>query len=47
MVTLRKSDFFHLEIAGKLRSYHGCYLDIILSVLTKKIIDEIPLDMTT
>jgi hypothetical protein len=27
MATLRKTEFFHLEIAGKVRTYHGCCLD--------------------
>ena len=27
MATLRKTEFFHLEIPGKVRNYHGCCLD--------------------
>jgi hypothetical protein len=27
MATLRKTEFFHLETAGKVRAYHGCCLD--------------------
>jgi hypothetical protein len=44
MATLRKTEFFHLEIAGKIRTYYGCCLDH-SSALKEKIIDEISLDM--
>lgn len=41
MATLRKTEFFYHEIAGKLGTYHGCYLD---HFSVKKIVDEISLD---
>ena len=35
MATLRKTEFFHLEIAGKVRPYHGCCLDRSLVCINK------------
>jgi hypothetical protein len=36
MATLRKTEFFHLEIAGKVRTYHGWCLDRSFVCITKK-----------
>ena len=36
MVTLRKTDFFHLQIAGKVGIYHGCCLDRSFVCIKKK-----------
>jgi hypothetical protein len=46
MATVRKTEFFHLEIAGKIRTYHGCCLDrSFVCINKKKFIGEIPLGM--
>jgi len=45
MATLRKTEFFHLEITGKVRMYYGCCLEISFLCINKNVIDEIPLDM--
>jgi hypothetical protein len=42
MPTLKKTELFHLEIAGKFRTSQGCCLDGSF-VCIKKIIDEFPL----
>jgi hypothetical protein len=44
MVTLRKTDFIHLKISGKVRTQRGCRLEI-SPVQTNRVIDKIPLHM--